>query len=86
MGKFLKTVTYQEVRNDDSSALLGQICGRASRAELFEGHARAADLRAAMFGDATLPWTDTQPGTAPDRASEALVPGPAGPQVPARQM
>ena len=67
VGKFLKTVTYQEVRNDDSSALLGQICGRASRAEQFEGHARAADLRAAMFGDATLPWTDTQPGAVPDR-------------------
>jgi len=64
VGKFLKTVTYQEIRNDESSALLGQICGRASRAELFEGHARAADLRAAIFGDATLPWTETQPRTA----------------------
>ena len=59
VGKFLKTVTYQEVRNDDSSALLGEICGRASRAELFEGHARAADLRATMFGHATLPWADS---------------------------
>ena len=64
VGKFLKTVTYQEIRNDESSALLGQICGRASRAELLEGHARAADLRAAIFGDATLPWTETQPRTA----------------------
>ena len=64
VGKFLKTVTYQEIRNDESSAQLGQVCGRASRAELFEGHARAADLRAAIFGDATLPWTETQPRTA----------------------
>jgi len=52
VGKFLKTVTYQEVRNDASSALLGEVCGRASRAELFEGHARAADLRTARFGSA----------------------------------
>ena len=35
-----------------SSALLGEVCGRASRAELFEGHARAADLRTARFGSA----------------------------------
>ncbi len=57
VGKFLKTVTYQEVRNDNSSALLGEVCGRASRAEQFEGHARAGDLRAAMYGEAELSWT-----------------------------
>ncbi len=61
VGKFLKTVTYQEVRNDRSSALLGEVCGRASRAELFEGHARAGDLRAAMYGGAELSWTDARP-------------------------
>ncbi len=55
VGKFLKTVTYQEVRDDASSALLGEVCGRASRAEMFEGHARAADLRAARFGGAASP-------------------------------
>ena len=31
VGKFLKTVTYQEVKNADSSAFLGEVCGRASR-------------------------------------------------------
>ena len=56
VGKFLKTVTYQEVRSDETSAVLGEVCGRASRAELFEGHARAADLRAARFATASLPW------------------------------
>jgi sulfopropanediol 3-dehydrogenase len=56
VGKFLKTVTYQEVKDAASSALLGEICGRASRTELFEGHARSADVRAAMFGGRPLSW------------------------------
>lgn len=58
VGKFLKTVTYQEVRDPASSAELGQRCGRASRLENFEGHARSGDVRAARYGSATLPWTD----------------------------
>jgi histidinol dehydrogenase len=33
VGKYLKTVTYQEVRSPESSALLGEVCGRASRVE-----------------------------------------------------
>jgi len=56
VGMFLKTVTYQEVREDLSSAQLGEICGRLSRLEQFEGHARSGDLRAARYGDAELPW------------------------------
>ena len=31
VGKYLKTVTYQEVTDTDSQALLGRLCGRASR-------------------------------------------------------
>ncbi|WP_435876953.1 histidinol dehydrogenase [Streptomyces acidicola] len=58
VGKFLKTVTYQEVREDLSSAQLGEICGRLSRLEQFEGHARSGDLRAARFGDAELAWAE----------------------------
>jgi sulfopropanediol 3-dehydrogenase len=56
VGKYLKTVTYQEVTNPASSAQLGEICGRAARVELFEGHARAGDLRAAKFGQAQPAW------------------------------
>jgi sulfopropanediol 3-dehydrogenase len=56
VGKYLKTCTYQEVRDPASSALLGERCGRASRVELFEGHARAADLRAAGAEAGALPW------------------------------
>lgn len=46
VGKFLRTVTYQEVTSDEASGELGRLCGRAARAENFEGHARSGDLRA----------------------------------------
>jgi sulfopropanediol 3-dehydrogenase len=55
VGKFLKTVTYQEITDDAASARLGELCGRASRAERFEAHARAGDLRASRFGSAEMP-------------------------------
>ena len=57
VGKFLKTVTYQEIDDAASSAELGRIAGRASRLENFEGHARSADVRAAKYGGDPLPWT-----------------------------
>jgi sulfopropanediol 3-dehydrogenase len=56
VGKFLKTVTYQEVRNTESSAALGELCGRASRAENFEGHARSGDVRVAKYRGTELSW------------------------------
>ena len=58
VGKYLKTVTYQEVTNPSSSAGLGELCARASRVELFEGHARSGDVRAAKYGSFELPWSD----------------------------
>ena len=61
VGKYLKTVTYQEVRDPESSAKLGEVCGRAARVELFEGHARSGDIRAAKVR-----------GTRPEWLSEAL--------------
>lgn len=60
VGKFLKTVTYQEIDSAEASAKLGRICGRAARLENFEGHARSADVRAAKFGGDPLLWTDHQ--------------------------
>jgi len=60
VGKYLKTVTYQEVTNRDSSAELGRLCGRAARVELFEGHARSGDMRVAKYAGATLPWAADQ--------------------------
>jgi sulfopropanediol 3-dehydrogenase len=56
VGKYLRTVTYQEVTDRSASAALGDLCGRASRIELFEGHARSGDVRAAKYAGAALPW------------------------------
>ena len=56
VGKYLKTVTYQEVRDPAASALLGEVCGRAARVELFEGHARSGDIRAAKVRGTRPAW------------------------------
>ena len=56
VGKYLRTVTYQEVADRAASASLGELCGRAARIELFEGHARSGDVRAAKYAGAALPW------------------------------
>lgn len=56
VGKYLKTVTYQEVTDPAASARLGELCGRAARVELFEGHARSGDVRAHKYAGAALPW------------------------------
>lgn len=56
VGKYLKTVTYQEVTDREASADLGRLCGRASRVEFFEGHARSGDVRAAKYAGDALPW------------------------------
>ena len=58
VGKYLKTVTYQEVTDEASSAELGRLCGRASRIESFEGHARSGDVRAAKYAGDTLLWSN----------------------------
>jgi sulfopropanediol 3-dehydrogenase len=59
-GMFVKTVSYQEVNDRDSSTLLGEVCGRASRVELFEGHARSGDIRATKYSGNELPWAPEQ--------------------------
>jgi sulfopropanediol 3-dehydrogenase len=56
VGKYLKTVTYQEVTDQAASAMLGALCGRAARVEQFEGHARSGDVRAWKYAGAPLPW------------------------------
>lgn len=56
VGKYLKTVTYQEVTSRDASARLGELLGRAARVESFEGHARSGDVRATKYAGAPLPW------------------------------
>lgn len=58
VGKYLRTATYQEVTSTESSAFLGELCGRAARVERFEGHARSGDVRAAKYRNQQLPWSD----------------------------
>ncbi|SDH42382.1 sulfopropanediol 3-dehydrogenase [Arthrobacter subterraneus] len=57
VGKYLRTVTYQEVVNTESSAFFGELCGRAARVERFEGHARSGDVRAAKYRRTGLSWS-----------------------------
>ncbi|KAJ4116107.1 hypothetical protein NW768_011079 [Fusarium equiseti] len=56
VGKFLKTQTYQEVTDEKASGELGRLCGRCSRAENFEGHARSGDLRAQKYLKDDCQW------------------------------
>jgi len=56
VGKFLKTVTYQEVVDPAASAALGELCGRAARVEYFEGHARSGDVRSWKNGGPRPEW------------------------------
>jgi sulfopropanediol 3-dehydrogenase len=56
VGKFLKTVTFQEVTSAEASAQLGELLGRAARAENFEGHARSGDVRASRLHGERPAW------------------------------
>lgn len=56
VGKYLKTVTYQEITDRASSVALGELCGRASRVERFEGHARSGDVRVAKYAGTAFDW------------------------------
>ncbi|KAL9943673.1 hypothetical protein D7B24_007254 [Verticillium nonalfalfae] len=58
VGKYLRTQTYQEVRNPQASGELGRLCGRAARAEKFEGHARSGDLRAQKHLGDKVAWIE----------------------------
>ncbi|KAI1057543.1 hypothetical protein LB505_010436 [Fusarium chuoi] len=61
VGKFLRTVTYQEVKSAQASGELGQLCGRAARVELFEGHARSGDIRAHRYIGDKFEWIKHYP-------------------------
>lgn len=58
VGKYLRTVTYQEISDPASSARLGEVCGRAARVELFEGHARSGDVRAWKHTGRRFDWIE----------------------------
>ncbi|WP_203579140.1 histidinol dehydrogenase [Microbacterium hibisci] len=56
VGKFLKTVTYQEVTDASAARELGLLLGRAARAENFEGHARSGDARVSAADGERPAW------------------------------
>src|SRR5699024_6475293 len=49
VGKFLKTVTYQEITSDEQSAYIGEYASRLCRLENFEGHDQQALLRVEKY-------------------------------------
>jgi sulfopropanediol 3-dehydrogenase len=53
VGKFLKTVTFQEC-DEAASVTIGEICARQCRIENFEGHARTCDVRVEKYRDPVL--------------------------------
>lgn len=50
VGKFLKTVTYQEVLTDEASAMIGEVGSRLCEIEGFMGHKAQNDLRVKRYG------------------------------------
>ena len=54
VGKFLKTVTYQEV-SPEASAMIGEYCSRLCAIENFAGHKEQADLRVRRYGGKNAP-------------------------------
>lgn len=59
VGKYLRTVTYQEVKSESASGNLGRLCGRAARVEKFEGHARSGDVRGHYYLGDQHEWINT---------------------------
>jgi sulfopropanediol 3-dehydrogenase len=49
VGKFLKTCTYQEIKTEEASKLIGEYCSRLCEIENFAGHKEQADLRVRRY-------------------------------------
>ncbi|MES2796461.1 MAG: histidinol dehydrogenase [Bacteroidota bacterium] len=49
VGKFLKTCTYQEIKTEEASVLIGEYCSRLCEIENFAGHKEQADLRVRKY-------------------------------------
>ncbi|RQR29644.1 MULTISPECIES: histidinol dehydrogenase [unclassified Burkholderia] len=64
VGKFLKTCTYQYVKTDAATTLVGEYCSRLCALEGFAGHGEQANIRLRRFGG-----LDVKPYTAAPRAA-----------------
>jgi sulfopropanediol 3-dehydrogenase len=49
VGKFLKTCTYQEIKTEEASVMIGEYCSRLCEIENFAGHKEQADLRVRKY-------------------------------------
>lgn len=49
VGKFLKTCTYQEIKTEEASKMIGEYCSRLCEIENFAGHKEQADLRVRRY-------------------------------------
>jgi sulfopropanediol 3-dehydrogenase len=67
VGKFLKTCTYQKVRTDEASALVGEYCSRLCGLEGFAGHGEQANIRVRRYGGRNVPYAGTAAPTAATR-------------------
>ncbi len=65
VGKFLKTVTYQQC-DREASSLIAEVCARQCRIENFEAHARSCDVRSEKYAGTTR-RADARPGTGSDQ-------------------
>ena len=54
VGKFIKTVTYQEC-TAEASLRIGEYCSRLCEIEGFAGHKEQADLRVRRYASASAP-------------------------------
>src|SRR5260370_4307196 len=63
VGKFIKTVTYQEV-SDAASAMIGEYCSRLCAIENVAGHQAQSDLRVRRYGGRNPPQGGPRAGAA----------------------
>ncbi|WP_321852331.1 histidinol dehydrogenase [Burkholderia diffusa] len=68
VGKFLKTCTYQYVKTNEATTLVGEYCSRLCALEGFAGHGEQANIRLRRFGG-----LDVKPYTAAPRATAKAV-------------
>ncbi|PLT30050.1 histidinol dehydrogenase [Peribacillus deserti] len=55
VGKFLKTCTYQEIRTEEASAMIGEYAERLCHLENFAGHREQALLRVRRYKKESVP-------------------------------
>lgn len=68
VGKFLKTCTYQYVKTNEATTLVGEYCSRLCALEGFAGHGEQANIRLRRFGG-----LDVKPYAAAPRATAKAV-------------